>query len=603
MPMMCYPITAMGISEEYLFSEERLELPGFPALDETKLEMFVDSNNILYVLNLRANLLYIIDKERISSSIKKVQLSFPAESLTQEANLWVGSHNIYIKVYNDSVIWCFDKQGNFQRKIEIRKIKNNNRSFIDFAVDRRGYIYTIEETSGRIEVFNPSGLYKGKLAQIGSRFYDLRGLPQSLFIDNEGYIYVSTIIPGANNGEIVKYSYQGLVEQRYTEIPPCIYPYIYVDKIGNVFGVDRVNSAVTKFDRRGRLICRFKVNSIRALAVAKDGNIYLDNGQGGALTTMIPSETEYLVDRGTEAFLDKEWAKAEHFYKKALLRNNEMEFTHLALGEVYYNQQYWFKAMHEFKYIKDDWRYSQTLYEFRLFVILNYWPFFIFALGVLIWLCIEANHLLKRISESPLLSPLMVIWAPLQTIRKQKANQLQAFVIIIMFSVTEYLSWYFTNPIFVGERQVFSQQIFLWRLLTIIFLTSLWSWVTYKIGELFGGMAKSISFILSSTALCLVPLILFRPILALASHLLTYDELWVYQWANILLMGWVGILVVIKVGQTETFEWEKAVGITLLNILTATLIIGFLGFLVGVNQQIAGFVKDVFNEIYNRVLS
>lgn len=601
--MTYYNIPVMGISEDYIFSEDRLELPEFPALDGTKLEMFVDSNNVLYVLNLRANLLFIIDKERQISSIKKVSLTFPEEDLTQDANLWVGNHNIFIKVYNQPVIWCYDKYGELQRKIELKNQTLNSRNFIDFAVDPRGYIYVIEETTGRVETFNSDGRYKGRLAQIGGRFNEIRGIPQSIFIDNEGFIYVSTIIPGTNSGEIVKYSYQGLIEQRYIENPPCIYPDIYVDKIGNVFGVDRANSFVTKFDRRGRLICRFRVNFIRTLAVTREGNIYLDNGQGGTLTTMIPSETERLVDHGNEAFLDKEWAKAEYYYKKALLRNNEMEFVHLALGEVYYNQQYWFKAMHEFKYVKDNWRYSQTLSEFRLFVFLNYWPFLIFALGMFIWFIIEANHLLKRASTSSYLSPLMVIWVPIQTLRKQKPNPIQSLVIIILFSVTEYLSWYFTNPIFVGERQVFSQQIFLWRLFTIVFLTALWSWVTYKIGELFGGMAKSISSILSSTALCLVPLILFRPALAMASHLLTYGEFWVYQWTNILLMGWVGILVIIKVSQTESFEWEKAVGITLLNILTAALIIGFLGFLVGVNQQIVGFVKDVFNEIYSRILS
>ncbi|HEX3006975.1 MAG TPA: hypothetical protein VHO90_05105, partial [Bacteroidales bacterium] len=526
--IICLSLPAVGISEEYIFSEDRLELPNFPALDETKLELFVDSSNVLYALNLRANLLYIIDKDRQTETMRSVSLNFPSDKLTREANLWVGKDYIYIKVYDEPIIWRFDKQGKLINKFELKNRNLSNRSFIDFAVDPRGYIYAAEETTGKVEVFNPEGTYKGQLAKIGGRFFDLRGLPQSLFIDNEGYIYVSTIIPGENSGEIVKYSYQGLVEQRYSEVTPSLYPTIYVDKIGNVFGVDRAKASVVKFDRRGRLICRFRVNSIRMLAVDRGGKVYVDNGQGGALTTMIPSETERLVDRGTEAFLDKEWAKAEYYYRKALLRDNEMEFIHLALGEVYYNQQYWFKAMHEFKYIKDDWRYSQTLSEFRLFVILNYWPFFIFGLGILIWLGFEANRLLRRISNNPFLSPLMVIWSPLQTFRNQKSNKLQAFVVIVSFSVIEYLSWYFTNPIFIGERQVFSQQIFLWRLFTVIFLTFLWSWVTYKIGELFGGMAKSIPSILSSTALCLVPLIIFSPVLACASHLLTYDELWIY---------------------------------------------------------------------------
>jgi hypothetical protein len=66
---------------------------------------------------------------------------------------------------------------------------------------------------------------------------------------------------------------------------------------------------------------------------------------------------------------------------------------------------------------------------------------------------------------------------------------------------------------------------------------------------------------------------------------------------------WVGILAVINVSQTEAFGWEKSVGISLLNVLTATLIIGFLGFLVGVNQQIGSFIRDVVNEVYSRIVS
>lgn len=593
---------AEALQDPYLFTEERLQLPDAPPLDDTKLEMFVDRSNNLYILDLRANLLYKMDE--VSRKITEIKMRFPESSLTQEASLWVEDGTIYIKLLSETSIWEFDAQGNLKQKIELETKNKSTIQFVDLAVDPRGYIYTIEETSGKVEVFDNSGRFKGILAGIGGRYEDLRGIPQSLSVDDEGFIYVVSLLPGANNSEIVKYSYQGLIEQRYSEYPSCLYSNICVDKLGNIFAIDRTNGAVVKFDRRGGTICRFRVKYVRALTVDRHGEVYLDTGQGGTLISMLPSETIRLVDQGNDAFLDKHWPRAERYYKLAFKRDNEMKFIHLALGEVYYNQQDWFKAMDEFKYIKDNWRYSQSLAGFRLYVILNYWPFIIFGLLALIWMGYELSRILRNASVSRYFAVLGVIWSPRKTLLEQteSPSSVQAVLIIVLFSVTNYISWYMTNPIFIGERQVFSQQIFGWRLLAAVLLVLLWAWVSFKVGELFDGMAKTVSHMLTGTAICLIPLIVFQPFLALVSHLLSYDELWVYQSANIVLIVWVGALIIGKVGLTEDFHWEKALGVSLMSIITTALVICFIGFVLGVNQQLSSFVTDVYNEVYSRLM-
>lgn len=591
---------SLAVVEAYFPSEHNLSLPNYPPLEDTRLELFIDEFSHLFVLNVKAKTVYHMSLD--GKVLSERHLELPEDIAPTEATMWVSKGRIYLKLPEDALVWQFDRMGRLERKITLNYPQSPGR-FMGLAVDPRGYLYVMDISKGSVEVFQSNGVYVGCFVKVGSREDSLMGLPQYITMDNEGNLHVAVRLPGNDAGEIAKYNYQGRLEQRFKDIPR-FYSKITVDKLGNVFAIEPSSLSLVKFDRRGRMICRFKTRPIQSLSVDADGALYLENASNGLVEVLLPSEMVRWVDQGNNAFLEDDWETAERYYQQALRLDNQMDFVHLALGEVYFQQRRFVHAMKEFKLIEDRWRYSQALYGFRWFLINNYWPHITLFIVVLTALIVTFRKRLKSFIMEHMAFSAM-IWAPRKTLLDQtaKPNIYRSLSIILIFSVVAYLSWYITNPIFIGDKQVFSFQLFSWRLFLISLLIVLWAWTGYKVGELFQGMAKNIQVFLSGTALCLFPAIVLLPIIALASHVLTYDELWIYQWAGRMLVLWIMILMIMKIRLTEDFTWGKALGIGMLNLGATTMILCFLGFLVGINQQVFSFIQDVYREVYNRIVS
>lgn len=588
---------AMAVMESYFSSDKHLMLPNYPPIEDTRLELFIGDSNLLYVFNVTSKMVYKMKLD--GEMMGEFHLDLPEDILATQASIWVRKGHIYLKYPDEFVVWRFAPDGRLQRKIDL-KYPNELATLNGLVVDPRGYFYLIDSSKASVEVFNSNGAYVGCFKKMGERLGDLRGIPQYIYMDGEGNLHVTVRLSGNDSGEIQKYNYQGELEQRFSDIPR-FYSKITVDEIGNVYAIEPSNLSVIKFDRRGRMICRFKTRQIQSLAVDHWGQIYLENAQSGLVEVLKPSEMVRWIDRGNRAFLDDDWETAESHYRQALRLNNQLDFVHIALGEIYYQQRRYVESMRKFKLVEDRWRYSQALYGFRWHIINNYWHYM--AVIFLITLCLLVKYSMKiqRFIQKHL-SFLSMIWAPQKTLQQEIHNprMIRTFGIIIGFAIMSYLSWYGTNPIFVGEKQVFSQQLFALRLSVISLLVILWAWTGYKVGELFQGMAKNIRVFLYGTALCLFPAIVFLPVLAMASHALTFDEFWIHLWAGRLLIIWTVILFILKIRLTEDFSWGKALGIGLLNVGATVMVLCFFGFLIGINQQIYGFLNDIYREVYTR---
>lgn len=528
--------------------------------------------------------------------------------MKKTASFWVNGDQIYIKPTEDRFIWIYNIRGELIHKLLLKVRENSFVVYTDIAVDQRGYIYLLESGALRVDVFDTEGNGCGTFTGSGRRENQLPGLLESIFVDNQGSLYCLVKIPGIDKSQIVKYSYQGRKITTFPEYPEHHYTNIYVDQYQNLFAVAPAESRVDKFDLRGRKICWFGTPCQSGLAVDQTGQVYLDSGKNGSITQMYPTTVIQWIDRGNAALLDESWDVAERYFIQAQILDNQLDYIHSTLGEVYFRQHRWGKAMNQFKYLKDNWRYSQALTQFRNSLILNYWPIIIVVLlvagfGIIRLFSYARTHQFKRWSAWVWrhLSFVSVIWRPSAALqmKSRSMSPVMAVLIIIIFIITHYFSKLGSNPIFTGERQILSWVIFGRSLLLIGLLTFIWSLTAYKVGELFYGMANY-SHMINSTAICLVPMIAGEPVLALLSHLLTYDEFWVYQWLYYLLFGWTVVLIFNKIRLTEDFSWSKTLGVGLIILAATSLLIMFLGFMMGVNQQLISFLTDIYKEIYNR---
>lgn len=605
-----------GAGGFYFPSSNRLSLPDSFGV-ETKLSLFVDKQDRLYILNLNADQMYIYTGPgtvlnrsngwvaRPRRLLTKWRLHLPVELLNKTASFWVNEDHIYIKPSEDTLVWIYNSQGNLLQKLSLKVPVNSFVVYTDIAVDQRGYIYLLESGALRVDVFDTEGNSCGIFTGSGTRENQLPGLLESIFVDNQGSLYCLVKIAGLNKSQIVKYSYQGRKLVIFPEYPEHLYTNIYVDQNQNLFAVAPAESLVDKFDLGGRKICWFQTPCQSGLAVDHCGQVYLDSGKNGSITGMYPTTVIQWIDGGNAALLDESWDVAERYFRRAQILDNQLDYIHSTLGEVYFRQHRWMEAMNEFKYLRDNWRYSQALTQFRNSLILNYWPLLIMILlGTGLGMVRLFLYVRKHQPKGPVwryLAFMSVIWRPSAVLRTKSRTMspIMAVLIIISFVIIHYFSQIGSNPIFTGARQILSWVIFGRSLLVIGAVTFIWSLTAYKVGELFYGLANY-THIINSTAVCLVPMLVGEPVLALLSHLLTFDELWVYQWLYYLLYGWIVILIFNKIRLTEDFSMSKTMGVGLIILAATFLFIVFLGFMMGVNQQLFSFLTDVYKEIYNR---
>lgn len=623
LPFVFFCSPTFGAGEFYSPNTDRFSLPDSFGV-ETKLSLFIDEQDCLYILNPNSDQMYIYavsdmdlnpslgleppnyGKGKLSRQLlAQWRLHWPPELLRKPVSFWVSGNRIYIKPSEDNRIWIYNPVGDLIQILPLKVPENSFLVYTDIVVDPRGYIYLLESGALRVDVFDSEGKLSGAFTQRGLRENQLPGLLERIFMDNQGDLYCLVKIPVIDKSQIVKYSYQGHKLATFPDLPEHLYSDIFVDQYQNLFAVAPGESLVDKFDSRGRKICGFQTPCQSGLAVDHNGRVYLDTGKNGSITGLSPTTVIQWIDRGNAALLDESWDVAEKCFRRAQILDNQLDYIHSALGEVYYRQHRFIEAMNEFKFLRDHWRYSQTLTQFRNSFVLNYWPLVILIVivagfGILKLVAYQRTHSIKW-PVWRYISFLSVLWKPGEAfrIKSRSMSPQTAVLIIVAFITTHYFSSIGTNPIFSGERQILSWVIFGRSFLLIGALTFIWSLTAYKVGELFYGLA-SFKQIFSSTALCLAPMMVGEPVVALLSHFLTFDELWVYQWLNYLLYGWTVVLIYNKIRIVEDFNWNKALGVGLIIVSSAFLFIVFLGFMMGVNEQLFSFLTDVYKEIYNR---
>lgn len=592
---------ALAAREPYHPAEERLVLPDCPVSEDGRLEICY-GNGRLYVLSVGNGLLYRLDD---GGPPVRVELALPDEARQDEASLWAGGGLVYVKPKHGNLLWLYDRDGAFIRRIRLRRKQEYDDTYLDLAADPRGNIYAVLEGAAAVEVFGPGGDYLATLAKLGKRAENLHGPPLAVFVDGEGYIHVAVRLPDGA-GEIVRHTYQGVPDARIAGGADRTFQSLAVDGLGNVFALDARRGQVIKFDRRTWRVCAFSAGSSASLAVDGRGRVYLDSGRGGALDVLLPSDAAVLLDRGNRALLDGDLLSAERRFAGALALDNQMTAARLALGEIHYLQRRWFQALAEFELAGDRSGYSQALYGMRREILIEHRPAALAALLLAAAACAAGIVLLargRRAGRAGGRSYFGVIWAPGAALDEaaRHAKPAKALAFLVLAAGVNYLSWYWSNPLFVGEEQVLSARLFLLRLGVVLFLALLWSWTAFKVGELFQGMAGGTASLLTGTAVCLVPLIAGRPLLCVLSHLLTYQELWIHQWLQRLLLAWVGLLCLHFYRRVQQFTLARAAGVGLVSLGSAALILAFLGFLLGLNQQLLSFLSEVSRELINRL--
>lgn len=102
-------------------------------------------------------------------------------------------------------------------------------------------------------------------------------------------------------------------------------------------------------------------------------------------------------------------------------------------------------------------------------------------------------------------------------------------------------------------------------------------------------------------AYCLTPYIVIKPFVILLSNVLTYNEVFLISFANIIVWTWVVILILLTLKEINNFtvgETAKALAITAFTVLILTLLVCIIYVLF---SQVIDFVITVVREVVYRI--
>ncbi len=103
------------------------------------------------------------------------------------------------------------------------------------------------------------------------------------------------------------------------------------------------------------------------------------------------------------------------------------------------------------------------------------------------------------------------------------------------------------------------------------------------------------------SAYALVPYIMFTPILTLLSHLMDINQLGLYTTLEIIILGWVVLLMVLALKEMNGYSMGKTVLLIFLSLFTMIMIWAMVILLYTISSQFVTMVREMFYEVIYRV--
>ena len=102
-------------------------------------------------------------------------------------------------------------------------------------------------------------------------------------------------------------------------------------------------------------------------------------------------------------------------------------------------------------------------------------------------------------------------------------------------------------------------------------------------------------------AFCLAPYVILQPFCILLSNVITYNEVFLIQFAEIFIFAWVAILVFMTIKETNNYTVKETCKIIFFTLFTV-LILALLAFILFMLcRQVIEFIASIFGEVVYRI--
>ena len=460
-------------------------------------------------------------------------------------------------------------------------------------------------------------------AQRAQMLSNIPSTPTNLHIDDTGLIY--TVTQGDKETSLKKLNIAGKnlldSDPYYADLPAAVttgnYNNILVaDSDGYIYEYNEDGELLFMFggrdDGRQRVgLC----NKVEAIAVDEDDRIYLLDSDKKQIHIFEPTEFTNLLHESLYLFSKGQYTQSKEPLSKVLQMNSMFDYANQAMGHAYLQEENYEQALKYFRLAKSFEGYSDAFWEVRTIWIRNYLVAAVLAIAAVIVLIRGGKSLYrKKYANRPttqtgehillgqLRYSLYFMRHPMDGcygVKKEGKNSWWCANILlgtfILISILEkYCSGFLVKTVREGRYDLITD---IGKVLVIFIGLTACNYlvVTIHEGE---GFFKDLY---CAYAYCLTPYIVIKPFVILLSNVLTYNEVFLISFANIIVWTWVVILILLTLKEINNFtvgETAKALAITAFTVLILTLLVCIIYVLF---SQVIDFVITVVREVVYRI--
>ncbi len=460
-------------------------------------------------------------------------------------------------------------------------------------------------------------------AQRAQMLSNIPSTPTNLHIDDTGLIY--TVTQGDKDTSLKKLNIAGKnlldSDPYYADLPAAVstgnYNNILVaDSDGYIYEYNEDGELLFMFggrdDGRQRVgLC----NKVEAIAVDEDDRIYLLDSDKKQIHIFEPTEFTNLLHESLYLFSKGQYTQSKEPLSKVLQMNSMFDYANQAMGHAYLQEENYEQALKYFRLAKSFEGYSDAFWEVRNIWIRNYLVAAVLAIAAVIVLIRGGKSLYrKKYADHPATQTgEHILWGQLRYslyfmshpmdgcygVKKESKNSWWCANILlgtfILISILEkYCSGFLVKTVREGRYDLITD---IGKVLVIFIGLTACNYLVVTINE-GEGFFKDLY---CAYAYCLTPYIVIKPFVILLSNVLTYNEVFLITFANIIVWTWVVILILLTLKEINNFtvgETAKALAITAFTVLILTLLVCIIYVLF---SQVIDFVITVVREVVYRI--
>lgn len=461
-------------------------------------------------------------------------------------------------------------------------------------------------------------------AQRAQMLSNIPSTPTNLHIDGRGLIY--TVTQGDMEMSLKKLNIAGKnmlsSDPYYADLPAAVttgnYNNILVaDSDGYIYEYNEEGELLFMFggrdDGRQRIgLC----NKVEAIAVDSEDRIYLLDSDKRQIHVFEPTEFTNLLHESLYLFSKGRYSDSKEPLTKVLQMNSMFDYANQAMGHAYLQEENYEAALKYFRLAKSFEGYSDAFWEIRNIWIRNYLVIALAGIlvaaaalkGVRVWYkkagkgtesaaVRQKNELLGQLRYS-----FYFMRHPIDGCygvkREGKASYWCANILlaayILVAIIEKYCSGFLVKTVREGRYDLLSD---VGTVLVLFLGLTICNYLVVTINEGEGFFKQ----LYCAYAYCLTPFIVIKPFVVIVSNVLTYNEVFLISFANIIVWVWMAVLLVLTLKEINSFtvkETVKALFLTAFTVLILSLLVCIIYVLF---SQVIDFVVTVVREVVYRI--